>query len=244
MTVNNHSSYFTYSKNIISSLVFIFPFLLVYEIICFLYFKNSSFQIRNSADVLLKQFFDIFGTYSNQYYALTLFAIIVFIFFINKNTRFINIVDFKYLILMFIEGFLYGLLLMLLLNNITHFDNDIYIYQNNLLLNLYLSIGAGIWEEILFRLFLFTLILKILNFLLKIDFYSIFISVMISSLIFSSFHYIGANSDIFDIYSFSVRFLGGVFLSLLYFYRGFGITSMCHISYDFILISLPLIYIN
>ena len=52
------------------------------------------------------------------------------------------------------------------------------------------------------------------------------------------------NSYAFDIYSFTIRFIGGVFLSLLYNFRGFGIVSMAHISYDFILISLPLIYIN
>ena len=28
----------------------------------------------------------------------------------------------------------------------------------------------------------------------------------------------------------------------IYFYRGFGISVMTHISYDFILVSLPLIY--
>ena len=244
MKASNSLTYFTYSKNIVSSLVFIFPFLIVYETICFLYFRSSSFQIRNSADVLLKQFFDIFGVYSNHYYALTLLAIIIFIFFINKGVKFINIVDFKYLFLMFSEGILYGFLLFVMLNNLTYFDSNIFIYQNNLLLNLYLSIGAGIWEEILFRLFLFTGIMKISKLWFKLDFYSLFFSVILSSFVFSSFHYIGANSDVFHIYSFIIRFLGGVFLSLLYFYRGFGITAMCHISYDFILISLPVIYTN
>lgn len=235
-------TYSIYSKNIITSLIFIFPFLLLYEGICFLYFKNSTFIIRNSADMILKDFFNIFGNYSSHFYALTLLVVLIFIFYINKESKASSIVIFKYLNIMFLEGLLYGLLLLALLNNIDYYDSQVLIYQNNLLLNLYLSIGAGIWEEVLFRLVLFSAIFKLFKLYLDIDFYSVFCSVIISSLIFSSFHYIGQNSDVFEIYSFIVRFLGGIFLSLLYYYRGFGVTSMAHISYDFILISLPLIF--
>ena len=237
-------NYFIYSKNIITSLFFIFPFILLYESICFLYFKNSTYQVRNSADVVVRNFFDIFGPYSDYLYALTLSAILLFIYFINKSLKFKNVIEFKYLIIMFFEGILFGLLLVLLLNNINYINTYNVDYQIGLLLNLYLSIGAGIWEEILFRLFIFTFIYKIIKYYVSIDFYNLFISVFLSSIIFSTFHYVGINSDIFNIHSFIIRFLGGVFLSLLFYYRGFGIASISHISYDFILTSLPLIYTN
>ena len=71
---------------------------------------------------------------------------------------------------------------------------------------------------------------------------SLFLSVLISSILFSLFHYIGNNADIFNFNTFIIRAVGGLFLCALYHYRGFGIAAMTHISYDFILVSLPLIY--
>ena len=59
-------TYFIYSKNIITSLIFIFPFIILYEGISFFYFRNLNYEIRNSADVILRNFFDIFGYYSNH----------------------------------------------------------------------------------------------------------------------------------------------------------------------------------
>jgi len=237
-------TYFIYSKNIITSLIFIFPFIILYEGISFLYFRNLNYEIRNSADVILRNFFDIFGYYSNHIYTITLLAAFILIYFINKDLKSKNLIEFKYLIVMFLEGFLYGLLLILLLNNTNFIISDSLIYQRALLLNLYLSIGAGIWEEILFRLIIFSFLYKIFKKYNNINFYTLFLSVFISSIIFSAFHYIGISADVFNFDSFLIRFLGGVFLSLLYYYRGFGIAVMSHITYDFILISLPLIYIR
>ena len=50
------------------------------------------------------------------------------------------------------------------------------------------------------------------------------------------------SDDIFQLNTFIIRFIGGFVLGVIYFYRGFGISVMTHISYDFILVSLPLIY--
>ena len=72
----------------------------------------------------------------------------------------------------------------------------------------------------------------------------LFLSVVLSAILFSLFHYIGNNADIFNLNTFLIRTFGGIFLGLLYYYRGFGIVVISHISYDFILVSLPLIYTN
>mgnify|MGYP001973794816 FL=1 len=65
--------------------------------------------------------------------------------------------------------------------------------------------------------------------------------IIISSVVFSLFHYIGSFSDSFTIYSFIIRSFGGVYLSLIYYYRGLGITMFSHFIYDFLLVSYPLI---
>jgi len=245
MKTNISDNYFRYSKKILPSLVFIFPFLIIYEAICFLYFRGMTYQIRNSADIIFRQFFNLFGSFSELMYAIAVFALIALIFFLNKKDFLKLKIKFKYLFLMLLEGSLLGLLLISLLNEISLFSFKNIVYQDNLLLNLYLCIGAGIWEEALFRFFLFSFVYKIFSSSENNDlFLSFYISVFISSILFSIFHYIGSSAEVFQVNSFLIRFIGGVYLSLLYYFRGFGVTVMTHISYDFILVSLPLIYIS
>ena len=242
MTVKKEN-YFSNTKNILVSLVFIFPFVLIYEIICFFYFRSESYQIRNSADVIIRDFFNLFGIFSNEIYAVVLFAILLFIYFISKSENKNITINYKYLILMFFEGIIFGFLLLLLLNDFSIFTNYNIPYLDNLLLNLYLCIGAGIWEEILFRFFLFSFFYKFANKLFnQKEILSLFLSIAFSSFLFSMFHYIGNNADVFHFNTFFIRMVGGFFLSTLYYCRGFGIAVIAHISYDFILVSLPVIY--
>jgi len=53
-----------------------------------------------------------------------------------------------------------------------------------------------------------------------------------SSLLFSAAHYFGPLGDIFDPYSFTFRFLAGVFFAALFELRGFGIAAGSHAAYD------------
>ena len=58
---------------------------------------------------------------------------------------------------MIFEGILYGFLLIIILNGYNYFLNtSIYVYDD-FFLNFYFSLGAGVWEEILFRLFIYIL---------------------------------------------------------------------------------------
>ena len=72
-------NYFEYSKNILVSILFISPFIFLYEFICFFYFKNSSFQIRNSADIIIRNIFNNFGSYAEAIYSLSLLSSIMFL---------------------------------------------------------------------------------------------------------------------------------------------------------------------
>ena len=58
------------------------------------------------------------------------------------------------------------------------------------------------------------------------------IAVVVSALVFSAFHYIGALGDTFTVSSFTYRAIAGVAFSVLYVTRGFGITAWTHALYD------------
>jgi membrane protease YdiL (CAAX protease family) len=53
-----------------------------------------------------------------------------------------------------------------------------------------------------------------------------------SSLLFSAAHYVGPLGDTFAIYSFTFRFLAGMFFASLFLVRGFGIAAGTHAVYD------------
>ena len=235
-------NYFDYSKNLLVGIIFILPFLFLYELICLFYFRYSDYEIRNTADVIIHDLFYYFGSYSQFAYSISLLLVVLFIYYYNvKKNKNLNIIPI-YLLLIALEGIIYGFILTMTLNNPEIFNIRDF-YQSDLLLSLYLCIGAGVWEEILFRLIIYNLCLLSLFKILfkKSGFFNIFISIFFCSFLFSLFHYIGANGDIFNISSFYYRFIGGLYLTTLYHYRGFGVASMAHLSYDFILVSLPLI---
>ena len=102
-----------------------------------------------------------------------------------------------------------------------------------------LALGAGVYEEFIFRVVLVSGCLFFLRDLLKLNsLVSVILSVLFASFIFSVFHYLGDFGEVFEVKSFLVRFGAGIFLSALYALRGYGITAYTHTFYDLIVIIL------
>jgi hypothetical protein len=92
--------------------------------------------------------------------------------------------------------------------------------------------GAGLYEEVLFRLLLLPAIVWLLLALGTGRGTAVMCAVIISSVLFSGAHYVGPLGDDFDPYSFTFRFLAGVFFAVLFCVRGFGIAAGSHAAYD------------
>jgi hypothetical protein len=96
------------------------------------------------------------------------------------------------------------------------------------------SIGAGIYEELVFRLFGMTILYMVLVDLLRLPkLWSSLLMVLGTAVLFSAYHYLGAES--FQWRSFLFRTLAGIYFAALFLTRGFGITSGVHIFYDLII---------
>ena len=102
---------------------------------------------------------------------------------------------------------------------------------------LMVSLGAGIYEELLFRVVLVGLLAwggkKLLGWRPLVAGIA---ATVLGALIFSAFHYIGPFGDRFEVYSFVFRTIAGLFFSGLYLLRGFGITAWTHALYDVFLL--------
>ena len=101
-----------------------------------------------------------------------------------------------------------------------------------------LAVGAGIYEEFLFRFVLILIFTKLIIFIFGIEYnYSRIIAMFISAGIFSGFHFIGDFGDFFSFNTFMIRFFAGILLGVIYFSRGFGITAWAHSIYDLIILT-------
>jgi membrane protease YdiL (CAAX protease family) len=100
-----------------------------------------------------------------------------------------------------------------------------------------LSIGAGIYEELVFRLIAFTLLQLLLVDLLELPkLWAGVATVLAASLMFSLYHYLG--NEPFHWHSFAFRTIAGIYFGIVFLFRGFGITAFSHASYDVCVVAL------
>jgi Type II CAAX prenyl endopeptidase Rce1-like len=104
---------------------------------------------------------------------------------------------------------------------------------------LMVSLGAGLYEELLFRIILVSALLWAGRRLFGWGpVASAVFAVAVGALAFSAFHYIGPYGDRLELGSFVFRTIAGVAFSSLYVVRGFGITAWTHALYDVMLLVL------
>jgi hypothetical protein len=99
-----------------------------------------------------------------------------------------------------------------------------------------LSLGAGLYEELLFRVVIVALLANGLKLLGFSKLAAGVVATVLGALLFSAFHYIGPLGEPLKLESFVFRFLAGIAFSALYLTRGFGITAWTHALYDVFLV--------
>lgn len=94
--------------------------------------------------------------------------------------------------------------------------------------------GAGLYEEVLFRLLLLPAVGWVIARLGATPLAAAAWAVGITSVLFAAAHYVGPLGDTFDLHSFVFRGLAGGFFATLFLVRGFGIAAGTHAAYDMI----------
>ena len=105
------------------------------------------------------------------------------------------------------------------------------------------GIGAGIYEELVFRLIILGLLLLLLDDILRFGTTaSILMATIISAALFSAHHYVGIDMtgsfihlEEMRVGSFLFRMAAGIYFALVFHYRGYGITAGTHALYNVIL---------
>lgn len=93
-------------------------------------------------------------------------------------------------------------------------------------------VGAGIYEEILFRLVLFSGLALLLRLALVPKVGAVVIAAIVSALLFAAAHHIGPYGEKMNSYVFLFRAMAGLYFALLFQLRGFAVAAGAHACYD------------
>ena len=225
------SQYLTVSKSPLYSFIFTLPLFLLYEVGIFLISSRDIDQLRNGADVLMRQVLESFGIYGMYGFGGTFLIGFLIAFIRQKKNLRTSEIDSRFLLIMFFESILWATLLVIMMIKIPTFLS--LSNEDHLIQQVVLAIGAGIYEEFVFRVLLISGLAILFGLIFNWgEFGKTFLSVIISSAIFSIFHFFGSYGDTFSFPLFFVRFFAGIFLAMIYIFRGFGITAYAHSIYD------------
>ena len=228
-------SYLLKSRTSFYSFLFTLPLFFLYEVNILFLSWDDILVVRNGADFLMRNILESFDIYGLYGLVLVFFLglLVTYIFFIKENQQ--QEVNVNFLFIMLAESMLWSVVLyFLLFKFMVLLMNPV---GKTILQQVTLAIGAGIYEEFLFRVLLIAGLSGILGFVFMWDkTFKNIIAVVLSGGIFSAFHFMGEYGDFFSMELFLIRFFAGLFLGVLYMYRGFGITAYTHSIYDLIVL--------
>ena len=227
------------------SLLFALPLLVLYELFAFTLSHDAIVGVRNGADVLLKSLFVGLGGREG----LIAFGILLLgtgAVLVVRDVRRGGAIDLRIFGFMLLEsvvcalafGLVVGTLTGLLLGGLVTGPGPSLataqaVAPLGLSTRLMISLGAGIYEELLFRVLLVGFLAWCGRRLLGWGpGGSGVMATVVGALVFSAFHYVGPYGEPLELPSFTFRALAGVAFSALYLLRGFGITAWTHALYD------------
>ncbi len=273
------NSYLERTARPIYAITFLVPFIILYEIgtIAFNTGLDHS-QIRVVSFVWIQQLLSFIGFTPRIAWIGAPLAVLIILLAMQITSKAKWKIHVPDLFVMVAEciALAVPLIVLSLLMNRPSMDNPIYLNQNispaqteqvdvfsdpqpqfrsetnkNLMGIIVTGIGAGIYEELVFRLIMIGIFIIIFQDILGLKpSHAIIISVIASSLFFSlHHHFIFLDGEFsvpekFSTVSFLFRTLAGIYFAVLYAIRGYGITAGTHAFYDIIIAILNSIIFN
>lgn len=237
-------SYWRQSRSHRYSLLFAVPLLVLYEVMAAVLGHGEPQAIRNGADVLLKTLFiTLLGPRGPLVFGALLIGVAVWLVVRDMRAHGTRLSP-RIFAGMTAESILLALIFGIVVSSITAqllapFAALVQppMQELDVRTQLMVSLGAGLYEELLFRVLLVGAIaaLGTRAFGWR-PVPAAVVAVGIGALIFSAFHYIGPFGDRLEAASFTFRLIAGIFFSALFVARGFGITAWTHALYDVFLL--------
>ena len=203
-----------------ASLVLIFPLLLAYEV-------GVLFAGRvNGADVVTRALYTLAGG-PTSYLLLHAAIAVLFLLWIRRGQRF-HTLRLEVVAPVVLEAAIYALTLGALISVVLDRLLGLGITGNEFVA----ALGAGVHEELVFRLGLMAGIVALLR---GLDHrFAVALALVASSLLFSAAHHLGDYGEPFTAHAFAFRALAGAAFGAIFWFRSFAHAVYAHALYDLV----------
>lgn len=220
-------------RNLLTSLVLVFPLFLIYQVgVLF------TLPMLNGADFLTVFLFRNVGLTSTAYLGYTAavaLAFVVGVLVLRKRQQFDPALVWRVLLESAIYALTMGSLIVFVMTRVFGISPHLAggVAAQSFGTRIVMSLGAGVYEETVFRLGLLAGITAVLERGLGMRrWVAGAIGLAVSSVLFSAMHHIPPYGDPFTMGVFTFRILAGACFGLLFWFRGFAVAVYTHALYD------------
>jgi hypothetical protein len=220
-------------RNLLTSIMLVFPLLILYQVGVL-----HTLPMLNGADFITSFVFQHFGLQGYLVFVGTVVvSFVVALLLLRRRQHFNARMIVPVLLESTIYAFTMGGLILLVMTRLLHIDAPRLaagtIESTGVFTRLIMSIGAGVYEETVFRLGLLTGFVLLFERLFGLRrWVAALLGLVLSAAAFSAVHHIGPYGDKLAIGVFTFRLLAGLLFGLLFWFRGFAVAVYTHAIYD------------
>ena len=232
------SDYWQDAQRPLTCLLFLLPLIAVYEIGIWLIAGTDAVAIRNGADYWMRSWLSAWGLGQWLLLPTLVVAVLLSWHMVRKHPWTVRP---ETMLGMLAESILFAVVLMavgqvhqllfLSLESPEASPTSLMLATGNVSRTISF-VGAGVYEEVLFRLLLLPIVYGGFRILECPPKFSAAMAAVSTAFIFALAHHVGPNADAFNAFAFTFRLAAGTFFAAIFLVRGFGITVGCHAAYD------------
>jgi membrane protease YdiL (CAAX protease family) len=230
------SAYHRYTRSATYGVWSALPLFILYEAMIVAVNTGTAAPVRVSADVWIKELLSMTGLRGGL--LLVVIAVLAGIAaYVLDRDKSIPIRG-RYLAGIVAESTVYAVVVALLVANLVAAVFAVVPPPDDgLWTQLALSIGAGLYEELVFRVILVGGLALLFRPFFEKQGAAYLLAALLGAALFSLVHYLGPLGDPFALPSFTFRFLFGLALNVLFLGRGFGVAAWTHALYDVMVVT-------
>jgi membrane protease YdiL (CAAX protease family) len=239
------ASYWALTKEPRYALALVLPMMAVYQVglIMLAHLGGRTHEVHNAADLFLENVLGVSGVGGQIASGAAVIGVLVGWQVLSRRPWGIRLL---YVVGMLLEGLFYALALLLSSQLLTGWSHQVLLAAGASFRGaagqVVLSLGAGVYEEFLFRLLLIGCLMYLLRWARAGRVSSAVLASLLAAVTWSLFHMVGEEGwEALAPLTFLVRASAGLVFAGLFFGRGFGITTATHAFFNVIPIALNLV---
>jgi len=211
------------------------PLFVLYEWMIVMVNPAGAASVRVGAEVWIKELFAVTGAQGGLTLLLIAMGAIIFAY-VQDRHRSVPLHG-RYFVGILAEGGVYAIVVALLVSRAVGLLFAVApLPTGSVWTQFALSIGAGLYEELLFRVLLVGGLALAFKLILEDGRAAYVVAALFGALLFSLAHYLGPLGDPFALSTFAFRFLFGLALNAIFLARGFGVAAWTHALYDILVV--------